>query len=181
MRFDVVEDTRHPREVVFSAHKDRLLEIVPFLEDVEKIELRGRASHADGREEQTHLWYGSPSVVPALVRPMVPPHLLQWLQKTVWSRKTWTAEWTIDVPGLGGTVEASGRNVYVEAGGKCRIEVSGDFAFRPEKVKELAAVPASVVPMVEKIVVGLIVPLVQRTGVAVSRFLDEEAKKRAAR
>lgn len=181
MRFDVVEDTRHPRAVVFSAHKDRLIEIVPLLEDVDKVELRGRTLHADGREEQVHLWYGSPSVVPALVRPMVPAHLLQWRQKTVWDRRSWTATWEIDVPGLGGTVEASGRNVYVEADGRCRIEVTGDFAFRPDRVKELAAVPSSVVPMVEKVVVGLIVPLVQRTGVAVSRFLDEDEARRRAR
>lgn len=173
MRFDVVEQTKHPRPRVFAAHKDRLLDIAPLLGDVERVELRSRTTHADGREEQLHWWTGSPSVLPAIVRPMVPPNLLQWRQRTLWNRVTWTADWEIDVPGLGGSVEASGRNVYLDSDGRCRIEIGGDFAFRPDRVKELSAVPSAVVPMVEKVVVGLIVPLVQRTGLAVATWLDQ--------
>ena len=74
--------------------------------------------------------------------------------------------------------EARGTNRYLEDGAGCAIEVEGDFAFRPEKVPQLAAIPATTVPMVEKAVVALIVPLVKRSGAAVARFLDEEAASR---
>ncbi len=48
MRFTHAEPTMHPRAVVFSAHRDRLVEIVPYLDTVQAVQLQSRADHADG-------------------------------------------------------------------------------------------------------------------------------------
>ena len=173
MRFEVRETTKYPREVVFATHRDRLEDIARYLPDVEKIDLRGRSRHAGGREQQTHLWTGSPSALPLLFRPFVPPNLLVWQQVTTWDPSTWTATWAIEVPGLGQAIVANGTNVYVDHGGSCRIDLDGDFAFHPERVPQLAAIPSSMAPMIEKVVVGLIVPMIERTGSAVAKYLDE--------
>lgn len=174
MQFDVRETTPHPRSVVFATHRDRLPDIVKYLDEVASVELRSRSLHAGGREEQVHLWVGTPAALPALIRPFVAPQLLTWKQKTVWDPFTWSATWEIDVLALGPAIEARGTNRYLEDGSGCTIEITGEFAFRPDKVPQLAQVPATAVPMVEKAVVALIVPLVKRTGTAVARFLDEE-------
>lgn len=173
MRFEVRETTGHPRPRVWAAHRDQLEEIVRLLPDVERVELRARSRHAGGREEQSHRWQGRPEVLPAAIRPFVPPHLLTWNQRTVWDPHTWTATWTIDVPALGPAVEAGGKNVYVEEQGLCVIALDGDFAFRPELVPQMKGIPAGAVPMVEKLVVSMIVPLVRRSGEAVARYLSE--------
>lgn len=180
MQFAVRETTHHPRSVVFAAHRDRLPEIVKHLEEVEKVELRSRSVHAGGREEQTHLWTGTSAALPPFVRPFVPAHLLAWKQKTIWEPYTWTATWEIEVLALGPAIEARGTNRYLEDGSGCAIEIEGDFAFRPDKVPQLAQIPANTVPMVEKAVVALIVPLVKRSGAAVARFLDEEVSRRSS-
>ena len=175
MRFEVTETTPHARSVVFAAHRDRLPEIARYLDEVERVELRSHSRHAGGREEQTHLWVGTSQALPPLVRSFVPAALLQWKQRTIWEPWSHTATWEIDVLALGPAIEARGKNVYLEDGTGCRIGIEGEFLFRPEKVPQLAAVPPSAVPMVEKAVVALIVPLVKRSGAAVARFLDEEA------
>lgn len=172
MRFQVRETTRHPRPVVFAAHRDELASIVAGLDGVRRVELLSEARRADGALVQVHLWTGSSAVLPALVRPFVPPALLQWRQETAWDPARWVAEWVIDVPGLGTAVEASGANVYAEEDAGCCIVVDGDFTFRPERASQMGSIPASVVPMVERVVVSLIVPLVQRSGAAVARYLD---------
>jgi hypothetical protein len=174
MRFEVREQTRYPRAIVFAAHRDRLEEIAAYLPDVEKVELRSRTRHAGGREVQHHWWTGSPSALPAVIRPMVPPALLQWRQTTTWDPATHTASWEIEVPGFGQAIVATGRNVYVEERGVCRIELEGDFEFHPERIPQLKAVPTAAVPLVEKGVVKLIVPMIERTGAAVARFLDDQ-------
>lgn len=174
MRFEVRETTGHPRPRVWAAHRDRLEDIARLLPDVERVELRSRSRHAGGREEQQHRWTGRPAVLPATVRPFVPPHLLTWTQRTVWDPHTWTATWTIEVPALGPAVEASGRNVYLEEAGACVIALDGDFAFKPDQVPQLKGVPAAAVPMVEKLVVSMIVPLVRRSGEAVATWLSRE-------
>lgn len=175
MRFEVSETTSHPRSVVFAAHRDRVADIVRGLEEVDRVELRSRARHAGGREEHVHHWYGTAAALPALVRPFVPPHLLTWRQKTLWDPFHWTATWEIDLLALGPAVDVRGTNAYAEEGTGCRIDVAGDFVFRPDRVPQLAQIPASAVPMVEKAVVSLILPLVKRSGAAVARWLDEQA------
>lgn len=172
MRFDVRDTSRFPRPLVFRAHRDELEAIAKFLPDVQKVEVRGRTRHADGVEEHTSLWTGSPSVLPAMIRPMVPPSLLQWQQVTRWDPVAFVASWQIDVPGLGGAVRATGANRYLEVPEGCTIEIDGDFAFRPGVVPQLKAVPASAVPLVERVVVGLVVPMIERSGVAVRQYLE---------
>jgi hypothetical protein len=178
MQFQVQDAVRHPRSAVFAAHRDRIEDIARHLSDVERIEVRGRARHADGREVQTQWWTGSTSALPVLVRPLVPPALLQWRQQTTWDATRWAADWEIEVAGIGPAIVARGRHLYLEDSPVgCRIDLTGDFEFHPERVPQLAQVPASAVPMVEKAVISLIVPMIKRTGAAVARFLDEEAAR----
>lgn len=179
MRFDVVETVRHGPEQVFLAHRDRLADTIVYLDDVERVECRSSTRHAGGAVEQVHLWYGSPSVLPLLVRPFVPPHLLQWRQRTWWDPVERMARWEIDVPGLGTVIESAGTNRYeAHDGGWTRLVIGGDFHFRPERLEALErSLPPAAGPMVEKIAVGLVVPMVQRTGAAVSRFLDASTRR----
>ena len=81
--------------MVFATHRDRIEDIARMLPDVERVEVRGRSRHADSRETQTQLWVGSPSALPAMIRPLVPPAMLQWQQQTVWDPAAWTAQWDI--------------------------------------------------------------------------------------
>jgi hypothetical protein len=178
MRFEVRDTSRFPRAVVFAAHRDELQRIVAFLPDVDKVDLRDRSRRADGSEDQTTMWTGKPSLLPLLFRAVVPPNLLQWRQVTHWDPVEHVATWQIDVPGLGPAVEASGTNRYVEAGGRCTIEVQGDFAFRPDAVPQLRSIPPTAVPMVERLVVSMIVPMIERTGVAVRQYLESTRPER---
>jgi hypothetical protein len=154
-------------------------QIARLLSDVEKVEVRSRTRHADGREEQVQWWTGSPTALPMMIRPLVPPGLLQWRQRTTFDPNAWTADWEIEVPGLGPAIVARGRHVYHDEPEGCRIALTGDLEFHPERVPQLAQVPAAAVPLVEKAVVKLIVPMIQRTGPAVSQFLDEARASRA--
>ncbi|MEQ1567077.1 MAG: hypothetical protein ABMA64_15670 [Myxococcota bacterium] len=172
MRFSVRDTSRFAREVVFAAHRDEIERIAGELPDVQRVEIRGRTRRADGWEEQTTLWVGSPSVLPLLLRPVVPPQMLQWRQVTRWDPVAWVAQWTIDVPGLGPAIEAAGENRYLAEGDGCTIAIDGDFAFRPDRVPALDAIPKAAVPVVEKAVVAMIVPMIERTGAAVRQYLE---------
>jgi hypothetical protein len=166
--------------VVFRTHRDRLAETMALLDEVERIETRSQTQHASGLLEQVHLWHGSPKVLPALIRPMVPPHLLQWRQRTWWDPVAHVARWQIDVPGLGEAVESTGTNTYelVSKGERTKITIAGEFHFRPERFEALArAMPPGTAPVVERVLVSLVVPLVKRSGSAVAKFLDEEGRR----
>jgi hypothetical protein len=183
LRFDLTDTVPHPLALVFAAQRDLLPDAVRSLEEVERVELRSQTKRADGTIEQVHLWTGSPKVLPVLFRAVIPAHLLQWRQRTVWNSEDHTGTWEIEVPGLGRAVAASGVNRYtaVPAGKgvpeSTRCEVAGEFWFRPDQLDGLQHVPASAIPMVEKVVVSLVVPLVGKTAAAVSRFLTESQRR----
>ncbi len=171
MEFSHLERSSHPRDRVFRAHRDEFEAVVTALDDVRRVDLQSRAEHAGGRLEQVHRWQGSPSALPVLVRPFVSEDLLVWRQTTLWDPATWRAEWSIEVPGLGPAMECRGINAYEEATPGSTIRVTGSFVFLPQRAAQLQSVPASAVPMVERMVVSLILPLIQRSGKAVSDYL----------
>lgn len=176
MEFSDDERSPYPREHVYAAHRDELEAVVAGLAEVRRVELRSRAVQADGSIEQMHHWFGSPSALPLLVRPFVREDLLVWTQSTVWTQTEWRARWVIEVPGVGDAVSCRGEHAYEEDGVGTRISVRGSFEFDPTRSSTLASVPASAVPMVERMVVSLIVPMIKRSGAAVSDYLSGRAE-----
>ncbi len=172
MDFAHAESTPHPRSLVFRTHRDELSAIVDGIDAVRRVELRSKTASAGGQLQQEHRWYGTHAALPALLRPFVSEELLVWIQRTTWSTHTWRADWEIEGPGLGPARECRGSNVYLEDGSGTKIEVSGSFAFRPGAMAELKAVPSTAVPVVERAVVALIVPLIKQSGSAVATYLD---------
>ncbi|HHO49340.1 MAG TPA: hypothetical protein ENK18_00335 [Deltaproteobacteria bacterium] len=172
MDFAHAESTPHPRPLVFRTHRDELEQVVARIDAVQRVDLRSRTAHAGGRLEQVHRWHGTQAALPVFLRPFVSEELLVWIQRTTWSVHAWRADWEIEVPGLGAALECKGSNVYLEEGRGTSIEISGSFSFRPERVPELKVVPSSTVPVVERAVVSLIVPLIKQSGAAVAAYLD---------
>lgn len=175
MRFTVHETVPFAPERVFTAERDELAAIVPFLSDVEGVTLRSEVTGADGDAVQVHRWLGSPRALPVFVRPMVRPELLMWDQTTRWSAGTLTATWSIVVPAMGDAVEARGTRTYQlqGRGTGCAVVVEGDITFRTAAPGAMG-VPPTAAPFVERFVVGLVVPMVGRTTVAVGRYLERK-------
>ncbi|MBX2800718.1 MAG: DUF2505 domain-containing protein [Myxococcales bacterium] len=173
MDFSHSERTHHPRDLVFRTHRDELEAVVASLDAVGRVELRSRTQHASGQLEQLHRWHGTKATLPVFLRPFVPENLLVWQQTTTWDPTGWRADWEIDVPGLGAAMECRGHNLYVEQGTGTQIDIAGFFRFMPDRVPEMAAVPSSTVPVVERTVVSLILPLIKQSGAAVASYLDK--------
>jgi hypothetical protein len=160
---------------VFAAQRDEVDRIVPYLPDVEQVEQISEARAAGGDLVHVHRWTGSARSLPVLLRPFVRPEFLRWHQTTRWSGGTLVATWSIAVPALGTAIETGGVSRYIEgASSTCTVEIEGDLSFRPGASGELGHVPASAVPVVERFVVGVVVPMIARTTVAVGRYLREE-------
>lgn len=172
MDFSHSERTVYPRPLVFRTHRDDLQAVVEHLDAVRRVEQRSHAAHADGQLEQVHRWYGTKAALPIYVRPFVPENLLVWTQRTLWNQERWVAEWQIEVPGLGESIDCRGTNTYHEDRRGSRIDVAGSFSFRPQRVEEMAQIPQSAVPMVERVVVSLVVPLIKQSGAAVVHYLE---------
>ncbi len=178
MRFTHSEPTRHPRPTVFAAHRDRLLEVVPFLDTVQAVQALSRADHADGTVVLRHRWTGTPNALPALLRPMIPPQALVWEDTTTWDKGAWEARWVITLPALGPVFEVKGTNRFLETPQGCTVEVEGDVALYPDRAAELGNIPPAMLPMIERFAIALVVPLIKQSGHAVAKVLDADPAAR---
>lgn len=172
MRFTVRESVPFPPARVFAAERDELDAIVPFLPDVQRVVLRSDERGADGHRTQVHRWTGSAESIPLLLRAVVREDWLQWDQTTRWEEDRLSASWSIAVPALGAAVEARGVRRYEPDGIVCAVGVDGELTVRATGVDALVALPPSAVPFVERFAVGLVVPMIGRTTVAVGRYLQ---------
>lgn len=170
MQFDVSDEAPFPRALVYRTQRDAFEQIAPRLDAVERVRLKSESRHASGVLEQTHEWWAKPAALPFFLRPLVPPEMLHWFGHTRWDPATWCCNWRIDVPALGPMAEIDGTQTYTETPTGCRIDVSGRFDFHPERVDALK-LPRAAVPFVERFVVALIVPLMQKSSSAVIAHL----------
>ncbi len=176
MQFDVSDEAPFPRPLVFRTHRDDFDAIAPRLDAVDRVRLKSESRHASGVLEQTHEWWAKPTALPFFLRPIVPAEMLHWFGHTRWDPGLWRCTWRIEVPALGPMAEIDGQQDYVETDAGCRIEVSGRFDFHPERVDALK-LPVAAVPFVERFVVALIVPLMQKSSTAVIAHLQESGER----
>ena len=85
-------------------------------------------------------------------------------------------EWTQETAFFTDRVSCSGTNRYVEVDPHTtRIEIRGAFELRLQGLPGLPSILARrATPAVERFIVGLITPNLEKTAVAVERFLDDE-------
>lgn len=172
VRIDSETRIAHPPRAVFEVFRDRLPEVVPYLDDIREIRVEQR-DQTDGVVRLHNVW-ASDREVPRVVRPLLKPDQLQWDDFASWHEDGLYSEWEIRTRVFADAVQCKGRTEILDDGaGNTRVHISGSFDV------DLGTVPGvpgfmgkRIAPQVEKFIVSLITPNLERTNVAVGRFLD---------
>ena len=175
MRFTVTDELPFERELVFETHRDKIIELVPYLPNVDGIVVRERVEDGDV-VKLTNEWSGSSSDVPGVLQTILKPELLTWTDRAVWDQSTWRADWQITINALPEAVTAKGSSVFTDEGGDTLVEIHGEFVLHPERVP---AVPGFIArraaPALERFIVGLLQPNLKRSNQAVLQHLEDHA------
>ena len=162
----------HPREVVFRTLRDRLQEVAAFIPNVAEITELERLEVAPGRHEILTVWHGN-APIPAVARRFVKPEMLKWTERAVWDESGWTSDWSQETAVFTDRVRCSGQNRYVELDEATEIEIRGSLDI---DLRSLPGLPGPLArraaPAVERFIVMLIKPNLDRTVEAVSRLLN---------
>ena len=135
MRFAFDETIHHPLERVYPVLRDRLPEMVPYLESVESIEVQSRTEEADGRLRLLNVWQGNASQAPTAVRPFMSRDMLRWKDHAVWNDAENRVEWRFETFHLDRLFDARGANTFTAVDGdRTRVEISGSLDVYPERV-----------------------------------------------
>lgn len=162
-----------PRPVVFSAYRDRLPEMLPYLPDIKKITVESRED-LDGGISKLHNVWEAASEVPKIAQRIITPDMLAWNDFAEWNENDWTCDWNIKTRLFTDNVSCGGRNEYLEDGDGTLLKIRGELDVN---LKGIPGVPSflagTVAPHVEKFIVDLLTPNLISIAGGLERFLQE--------
>lgn len=175
MKFTLVDEIPWPRDVVFRTHRDKLPELVPYLANVDAVEVRERMEDGDVVRLLNH-WSGSSDDVPALIRPVLKPELLTWVDRAVWDQGRWRCDWNITLNALPDAITAKGYNLFQDEGDETVIQIQGEFTVHPDRIPGVPTLLArKAQSAIERFVVGLLEPNLRLSNRAVEQYLEDHA------
>lgn len=173
MRFTSTSTIAHPRAEVFAAYRDRLPEIVSFMDDISHIVVLSREE--DGDTVTLHNEWHSAREVPKVAQAFIKPDQLQWDDHATWNQADFTCAFNIKTRAFRDAVTCTGTNRFVEDGDVTKVILEGDFEVDVQQIPGVPRLLAGrIAPQIEKFIVQLIQPNLEKTNQAVGRFLDAQ-------
>ena len=175
---DLSADARipFPRETVFAAYRDDVVELVPYLTNVQAIEVKSR-------KDDGHLvafvneWRGG-GEIPAAVRAFLSESMLSWTDYATWNAKSLSCDWRIETHALSDAVRAVGHNRFLEDGASRTIlEIRGSFEVDAKKIRGVPRFLAGTVGRtIEEFMVGKIQSNLVETAKSLTSYLSEKKR-----
>ena len=169
----IVADARipFPRALVFATYRDKLAELVPFLTNVRRIEVKSRTD--EGPIVRLHnVWHGG-GEIPAAARAFLSEAMLSWDDHAIWNETDSTCAWRIATHAFAEAVHCEGRNVFVDAGDATVLQIRGELSIDARKIAGVPRLLAGTVSgTVEDVLAKRIPPNLVQTADGVRRFLE---------
>ena len=176
MRIDVDSRIPFPRAVVFSAYRDHLPDLVPYLPNMKSIEVLERKED-NGKITLKNLWTAK-TEIPKAAQAFIKPEMLTWFDHATWDNATFTNVWRTEMRAMTEVVDCRGGNSFEEAGPDATIlRLRGELTLHLNKVPGVPRLLAgSIGPMVEKFIVALLKPNLEETSKGLEKYLAAQKK-----
>ncbi|MDX2217357.1 MAG: hypothetical protein SFY66_29080 [Oculatellaceae cyanobacterium bins.114] len=166
-----------PRPLVYATYRDKLLDLVTYMPNVRRIEIKSRQQ--DGNI--THFvneWHGG-GEIPQAARALLSEDLLSWTDRAAWNETNFTTNWQIETHAFSEAVFCAGKNRFLEAEGGTMIESLGELTIDPRKIKGmLPMLTGMVAQLVEDVLSKRIEPNLLQMSEGVQRYLEEQREKK---
>ncbi|HYD48786.1 MAG TPA: DUF2505 family protein [Terriglobales bacterium] len=181
MRFTKTSRVSHPASLVLDLMIHRMHDIVPFLPNVESIELRSKEDLDDGKIRIVRYWQGTADNLPSALRPFISKDVLGWTDTALWEPAEYKVDWTLSTNVAAQLYECSGTN-HFEPDPKdpehtTRIRITGNLQVHPD---QLPGVPrflgSRLAPQIEKFVVDMLTPNLTDVAKGLQNYFDAQAR-----
>jgi len=163
----------HPASAVFEAYRDRLSEVAAYIDDVKSITVADRKGN--GSKVALHNVWASATEIPKMARSFIKPDQLQWDDYAEWDANTMVGTWRLNVRAFPDAVSCSGTTTIVADGDSAKVVLHGDLEINVAKVPGVPRLLARKIgPAVEKFIVAMVKPNLEKTNGAIERFLDAQ-------
>jgi hypothetical protein len=163
----------YPLPLVFSTYRDRLEEIVPYLPNIECIQVQQRSEN-ENIAYLVNAWT-SKRDLPLLVQKFLKTDAFRWTDRAEWNASRWICSWSVQTEIFPGLVECWGTTSFVDVSSTTRIRIDGELQLHLEKLHVPRFLANSLQPLIEKFVVNALKPNLLSAGEGVGKFLLNHA------
>ncbi|NJK40306.1 MAG: hypothetical protein HC934_01140 [Acaryochloridaceae cyanobacterium SU_2_1] len=173
MIFSVDASIPFPRPLVYQTYRDRLLELLPYMGNVQRIEPRS-AHQEQGKLRCSNDWYGG-GEIPAIARAFISEQMLSWTEHNIWDDQEYSVLWRIETHAFTEAVTCAGKNYFHAQGNTTMVENRGELVIHAQK---LEGVPDFLKPQVAEFVEALlgqkIGPNLRQMSEGVRQYLNQQ-------
>jgi hypothetical protein len=173
MKIESVDVIPYERALVFATLRDELVQLVPYLPNIEIIEEREREELGGGSIRVLN-WWKAESDVPKVARAVIKPDMLHWKDHATWHEERWSCEWRLETSFFPDRVTCRGTNTYRVVGAKeTELAIRGELEIDAKNIKGVPSLLAGTVgAAVERFVVALITPNFKTLNRGLVQYLD---------
>jgi hypothetical protein len=172
---DIRSDARisFPRDVVFATYRDKIADLLPYLPNVRRIDVKSR------KEEGAVIalvneWHGG-GEIPGAIRAVLGDSLLAWTDHASWNADTRTCDWRSETHAFAEALRCSGCNAFLEDGpGKTLLQVRGTLDVDAKKIRGVPGLFAGKVGRAIEDFLGNKIQLnLEETAKGLAKYLEE--------
>ncbi|RAL22428.1 hypothetical protein DL240_11315 [Lujinxingia litoralis] len=175
-KIHIVDEVAHDRAKVYETFKDQMVELVPYLPDIQTIEVKDRQEIDDSTLKVVNFWKANADEVPKLAQKFIKPEMLEWTDNATWHLDEWKVEWVMEVGFLPEAVTCKGITTYVDKGnGRTEVVIDGELTVDARKIPGVPRLGAGAIgSAVESFVVKLITPNLTQANRGLERYLADQ-------
>jgi hypothetical protein len=163
-----------PVPVVFTAYRDDLTKLLPYLPNVRSIEVTSRKD-TGALAEFVNEWRGGGDI-PAAIRAVLSEAILSWTDYATWNADTRVCDWRIATHAFTDAVKCGGTNRFVEDGaGATRLEVRGSLTIDAKKIGVPSLLASTIGRAAEEFLVNKIQSNLVETAQGLAKYLQDKA------
>jgi hypothetical protein len=161
-----------PRSLVFSTYRDRLLDVVPYMPNIQDVSIKSRQERGE-QIEQVNEWQGG-GEIPAAARSILDESMLAWTEHALWNANNFTTAWKINTHAYTEAVLCKGHNRFLEQDQGTVIASEGELSIDTRQIKNVPSFIAKMVGgIVEDFLGKKIEPNLVQMGAGVRRYLEQ--------
>ena len=176
MDLKIQESVNRPINDVYELVRDNLDKLVPYLPNVEKIDVKKHAPTVDNKVEVINHWYGKADI-PGMLKKFISPEIFSWKDVATWNDQEKAVEYRLESFLANDLFDAKGKNFFIDNGdGTTDLKITCTVKIYPEKVPGIPRLLAKkVTPMIETLLEKLLGPNLTSLGTGLQKYFQENS------
>lgn len=172
-RKDIIEQ---PADDILILVRDEMPKLVPYLQNVARIEVIEREDISENKVRIVNQWYAK-AEIPSVAKKFVKPELLSWKDHAMWTNDEYRVDFELESLLANNLFEVKGTNTFgphEDNEEHTLIHVSCEVKIYPENIPGVPGFLAKrVKPMVENLIEGMLGPNLTSLGQGLMQYFGQ--------